>query len=124
MAATLYALGGEEGGRFQGTSWATAFGLQSNSLDILQIVDDSDISVGAPVVRVNVDSNGVVHNPASNPTNGTNAGVYLTRLGSGQSTAAYFADAFNNPSNLDIIQLISPTGGSILNWIDFQGVSH
>jgi len=114
-------------GRFQGSSWAAAFGTNSNpqNLDLIQIVDEGDLSVGAPVVRVNVTSTGVVNNPAVNPTNGTNVGVFYTRLGQGASTASYFADAFtDNPAQQDILQLASPSGGNILNYIDYQGVSH
>lgn len=104
---------------YSGSSWATAFpAVSGQSLDILQIVDE-----GQGVV-LNVDSSGVVHNPASGATNGTHYGVYQTRLASGDTTAHYFADAFTNPSNADILQVISPTGGSVVNYLDYLGVSH
>lgn len=104
-------------GQVSGSSWAAAFANNVQTLDIFQIVD-----FGGNIL-LNVDSTGVVHNPASSPTNGTNYGPYQTRLTSG-TTAALFADAFSNPSNQDILQLISPGGGSILNYIDANGVSH
>jgi hypothetical protein len=47
-----------------------------------------------------------------------------TNLTSTATTAALFADAFSNPSNLDIVQIISPTGGSVVNYLDYLGVSH
>lgn len=114
MAATLQAMLG----RLQGTSWANALANNIQALDTIQIVDHSGNIV------VNVDKDGVVHKPASSPTNGTHYGPYYTRLTSSASVAALFADAFSDFDNSDILQLISPTGGSILNYIDFQGVSH
>lgn len=105
-----------------GTSWATAFPPVppngGQNLDIIQIVAE-----GQGVV-LNVDSSGVVHNPASNATNGTRLGVFETTLLSGDTTAHYFANAFTNPANLDIVQVISPTGQSVANYIDYLGVSH
>jgi len=114
MAATLQAMLG----RLQGTSWATALANNVQALDMIQIVDHSGN------ILVNVDQNGVVNKPASSPTNGTHYGPYYTRLTSSASLAAIFADAFSDFDNSDILQLISPTGGSILKWIDNQGVSH
>ncbi len=108
-----------------GTSWDNAWpqvtpnGVASPNLDILQIVDNNGQGV-----LLNVDHAGVVHNPAVNATNGTRVGVFETTLASGDTTAHYFANAFTNPSNLDILQVISPTGGSVVNYIDFLGVSH
>lgn len=107
-----------------GTSWDNAFpqvtpnGVASQNLDLLQIVDE-----GQGVV-LNVDHAGVVHNPAVNATNGTRVGVFQTTLAAADTTAHYFANAFANPSNLDILQVISPTGGSVVKFLDFQGVSH
>lgn len=120
MAATGTALIASQ----PGTSWDNAFpqvtpnGVGNQNLDLLQIVDE-----GQGVV-LNVDHAGVVHNPASSATSGTRVGVFQTKLASGDTTAHYFADAFANPSQIDILQVISPTGGSVLKYIDFQGVSH
>jgi hypothetical protein len=107
-----------------GTSWDNAWpqvtpnGVGSQNLDLLQIVDEGQ------AVVLNVDHAGAVHNPASSPTNGTRVGVFQTRLASGDTTAHYFADAFANPSNLDILQVISPAGGSVVKYLDHNGVSH
>jgi len=119
MAATLYAV--EK--RVVGTSWANAFpqvGGPVQNLDILQIVGEGGS------VLLNVDYNGVVHNPASAATgNNTRLGQFYTRLTSAATTAQLFADAFSeNNSNLDIVQVQSPTGGNIVNYIDYLGVSH
>lgn len=114
MAATSEALIG----RLQGTSWATAFANNVQTLDIIQIVDHSGN------ILVNVASDGTVNKPASSPTNGTHYGPYYTRLTSAATLAAIVADTFTNEDNEDILQLISPTGGAILNYIDYQGVSH
>lgn len=106
-----------------GTSWDNAWpqvtpnGVASQNLDLLQIVDEGQ------GVLLNVDHAGVVHNPASAATNGTRVGVFQTLLAAG-TTAALFASAFANPSNLDILQVISPTGGSVVKFLDYLGVSH
>lgn len=94
----------------------TGGGIGPQNLDLLQI-----IGFGGSVL-LNVDSTGAVHNPAVSPTNGTRIGVFQTRLASGQSTAAYFADAFANPAQLDIFQAIN-AGGNIHYNLNFQGVA-
>lgn len=86
------------------------------NLDLLQI-----INFGGSVL-LNVDSTGAVHNPAVSPTNGTRIGQFLTRLATGQTTAAYFADAFTNPSSLDIFQAIN-AGGNIHYNLTSAGVA-
>ena len=119
MAATREAILGQLGG----TSWATALpqvtpnGVAPQNLDILQIVDITGQSV-----LLNVDYLGAVHNPASGATNGTRCGVFATTLASG-TTAALFANAFTNPYNSDILQVVSP-GGNVPKYIDYLGVSH
>ncbi len=120
MAATSTALITQQ----PGTSWDTAWpqvtpnGVASQNLDLIQIVDE-----GQGVV-LNVDHAGVVHNPASGATSGTRVGVFQTILASGNTTAHYFANAFANPSNLDILQVITPSAGSIAKYLDYLGVSH
>lgn len=102
-----------------GSSWDNAFpAVSGQNLDVLQIVD------GGQVVVLNVDHAGVVHNPAVSPTNGTRLGVFQTGLASGDTTAHYFANAFANPSLLDIVQVISLSGGSVVKYIDYLGVTH
>ncbi len=107
-----------------GTSWDNAWpqvtpnGVASQNLDLIQIIDNGGLTV------LNVDHAGVVHNPASSATNGTRVGVFQTRLAASDTTAHYFADAFANPSLLDILQVISPTGGSVVKYLDYLGVSH
>lgn len=122
MANTTYAMLGQ----FKGTSWATAFGIAQGvpALDLLHILSPNGESI-----LLNVDSTGAVHNPAVSPTttasgvSDTNVGAFKSNISSG-TTAQLFAATFTNLSNQDILQLISPTGGSILNYIDYQGVSH
>jgi len=117
MAATATAMLQQQ----NGTSYATAFpqvaGVASN-LDIFNIVDEGGN------VLLNVDYAGVVHNPASGATgSNTRIGQFQTRLASG-TTAQLFADAFSNPSLLDILQVINPSGGNIVKYIDYRGVAH
>ena len=116
MAATGTALIAQQ----PGSSWATAYPNvvgSAQNLDILNIIDEGGN------VLLNVDYAGVVHNPASGATGSqTRLGQFFTRLLSG-TTAALFADAFTNLSNLDIVQIID-VGGNIAKYIDYQGVSH
>jgi hypothetical protein len=115
----------------QGTSWDTAWpqvtpnGVGSQNLDLLQIVIQGQVG-GLNTVNcvLNVDHAGVVHNPASSPTDGTRVGVFQSRLAAGDTTAHYFADAFANPSQSDILQVINPSGGNVVNYLDYLGVSH
>jgi len=117
MAATLQALLQS----INGSSWATAYpqvqGIAQN-LDLLQIVSPNGESV-----LLNVDYAGVVHNPASGNTNGTRIGQFKSNIASG-TTEALFAATFTNPSNLDILQVVSPAGGNVVKYIDYAGVSH
>jgi hypothetical protein len=120
---TLYALLD----RLQGQSLALALpqvgGVATNT-DIIQIT-----SANGNAVLLNVDFQGVVHNPPVNPTapltfDNTRLGQYQSTLPAGSSTAALFANAFSqNVSQLDIIQVIN-NGGNISYWLDFLGVAH
>lgn len=107
-----------------GTSVANAWpqvtpnGVASQNLDLIQIIDNNG---GA--VLLNVDKSGTVHNPAVSPTNGTRIGQFETRLSSSATTAQLFADAFANPSQLDIIQVIVPNSGSVHYSLNYQGVA-
>jgi hypothetical protein len=56
-------------------------------------------------------------------TNGHRVGKFLTRLAPGATIAQLFADAFANPFQLDILQVVNQ-GGNISYWLDFQGVAH
>ena len=118
MAATTYALLEH----INGTSWQTAYpnvGGPAQNIDLLQIV-----AADGESILLNVDYAGVVHNPASGATTGnTRVGQFRTNLASG-TTAALFADAFTNPQKQDILQVVSPTGGLVENYIDYAGVSH
>jgi hypothetical protein len=94
------------------------------NLDILQINIPGDNASNLPTVAVNVDWTGVVHNPAVAPTDGTRAGVYMAgNLLASATTAQFFANAFANPSLLDILQVVN-LGGKISYWLDYLGVAH
>jgi ABC-type tungstate transport system permease subunit len=104
--------------RKQGSSLAVVSSqLDVRNLDILQIVDEGG------GVLLNVDYAGVVHNPAVNPTVNSQKAPYQTRLTSGATTARLFAEAFSNPSQLDILQVIN-IGGNISYYLDYLGVAH
>ena len=118
MSATTYAMysqNSSQGGSTVATAFPQVNGYAQN-LDLLQIVDKGGS------VLLNVDYTGTVHNPASSSTNGTRIGVFQTTLASG-TTAALFANAFSNPSQQDILQVIN-TGGNIHYYLDYQGVAH
>lgn len=99
----------------------TPNGVASQNLDLIQIVTDSGS------VLLNVDYLGAVHKPAVSPTTGvgannTRVGTYLTRLTSAASVAQLFADAFSNPSQLDILQVIN-VGGNVHYVLNYLGVA-
>jgi len=95
----------------------TPNGVASQNLDLIQIIDEGG------KVLLNVDYTGAVHNPAVGNTNGTRIGQFYTRLGSSATTAQLFADAFSNPSQLDILQVIVPNSGSVHYSLNYQGVA-
>ena len=117
MAATPTAILSQ----LNGSSWATALpqvGGPAQNADIINIVDQ-----GGNVI-LNVDYAGVVHNPASAATGiNTRLGQYQSSIASG-TTAAIIAATFTNPSNQDIIQVLTSNGGSVAKYIDYLGVSH
>lgn len=111
------------GGASVPQAWPNVGGIAQN-LDLLQIID------GNGNILLNVDYLGAVHKPASNPTQSaskaagdTRLGQFRTRLTSAASTAQLFADAFSNPSLLDIIQVIVQ-GGNVAYYLDYLGVAH
>ena len=89
----------------------------ADNLDLLQIVRADGSCL------LNVDYAGTVHKPASGNTNGTRVGVFQTNLTSASSTAQLVANAFSNPSLIDILQVINP-GGTIHYYLDYLGVAH
>lgn len=99
-------------------------GIGPQRLDLIQILDSGDITNPSPVnVEINVDYAGVVHNPAVSPTNGTRLGAFLAlNVPDGSSTAVFFANAFNNPSQLDILQNVNQ-GGNVTYFLNYQGVA-
>jgi hypothetical protein len=121
MAATVTALQA----RVQGSSLVNSFsGAAGSGLDILQISDLGDLTGGIPTVRINVDSTGAVHNPASSPTNGTRLGVFQSSAAHGSTTSQFFSGAWpNNPQSLDIVQ-VANLGGNISYWLDSTGTAH
>lgn len=111
----------------QGSSLQNAFAQINPSnpqnLDLLQIVIPGDNpGASSPTVAVNVDYTGAVHNPAVSPTNGTRIGVFQSPLISGGTTAQYFAAAFTNPQQQDLIQVIN-VGGNISYYLNYLGVA-
>jgi hypothetical protein len=114
--------------RQPGASVITAFpqvtpnGIASQNLDLLQIIGEGGN------VLINVDHAGTVHSPAVSPTNGTrlqadgSGGVFYSRLTSSATAAQIFADAFENLSQQDILQVIN-VGGNISYYLNYQGVA-
>ena len=125
MPATLTALIS----RTFGSSLLTAFqecgtaGVGPQNLDLIQILNQGAGTTNTPTVDVNVDHTGAVHNPAVSPTNGTRLGVYFAaNTAAGATTAQFFAAAFANPSNQDIIQNQNE-GGNITYFLSSTGVA-
>lgn len=100
-------------GRFSGATVAAAF-TNPLALDLIQVIDD-----GGNVI-FNVDSTGVAHDPAVSET--TRGGVPIALIG--QYRGATIAEAFSNPSNLDLLQIIQPNDGSIVYYLDYLGADH
>jgi hypothetical protein len=143
MAAATTTAGGVPNnvlGTFLGSSLLNAFpqvtpnGVASQNLDMLQITvpgtEPGSPNSPSPIVALNVDSNGVVHNPAVNPTNGTRLGVYHAGdRTTSSSTAQLFASAWRWNSSVgqgaqaDIFQIVN-LGGNISYWLDYLGVAH
>lgn len=100
----------------------TPNGVGNQNLDLLQI-----IGTGGSIL-LNVDSTGTVHNPAVSATTAaggvgaTRIGQFQSRLSSSASTAQLFADAFSNPSQLDIVQVINQ-GGNMHYNLNYLGVA-
>lgn len=127
MPATLTALIA----RTFGSSLLTAFqecgtaGVGPQNLDLIQIVNAGNNAGNSvsPTVDVNVDHTGVVHNPALNPTNGTRLGVFFAiNTPNGSTTAQFFAGAFTNPSQQDIVQNVNE-GGNVTYYLSYLGVA-
>lgn len=99
-------------------------GIGPQNLDLIQIINaGNNPGTGpTPICDINVDFAGVVHNPAVNPTNGTRLGVFFTFISNGSTTAQFFANAFANPSQMDIIQNVNE-GGSVTYFLNYQGVA-
>lgn len=91
-------------------------GQVAQNLDLIQIIGQGGS------VLLNVDYLGVVHNPAVSATNGTRVGQFYSRLTSSATTAQLFADAFTNPAQLDILQIIN-LGGNIHYNLNYLGVA-
>ena len=125
MPATLTALIA----RTFGSSLLTAFqecgtaGVGPQNLDLIQILNAGAGTASTPTVDINVDHTGTVHNPAVNPTNGTRLGVYYAaNTAAGSTTAQFFAAAFANLSQQDIIQNVNE-GGNVTYFLNYQGVA-
>lgn len=90
---------------------STTFGNTSQQ-DLLQIVD--------PFGKVvfNIDYQGNANDNPANPTPAAVIGQFQAH--SGSTRAQYIASAFDNPTNLDIIQVVGE-GGGVIYWVDFLG---
>jgi hypothetical protein len=125
MAATSTAVLGQ----FRGYSTvATAFPQtgKADNLDLIQIVAQGESGVPtSPTVLCNVDYAGTVHYPASGATDGTRIGQYRTTFGASSSPtkAQLFANAFTNPSLLDIIQVVN-SGDNVHYYLDYTGTAY
>ena len=100
----------------------TPNGVGNQNLDLIQIVGQGGS------ILLNVDYLGTVHNPAVGATTSaggigqTRIGQFQSRLTSSATTAQLFADAFSNPSQLDIIQVINE-GGNVHYNLNYLGVA-
>ncbi len=100
-------------GVFQGASLAVAF-TNPQGLDIIQVIND-----GGAVIY-NLDKNGVATTNPASPSKVDNVPQALYK----QFGAGSLALAFSNPGNLDLLQVISPTGGAAVFHVDYLGAAH
>jgi len=118
MAATQYAVLQRQPGASVVTAWpqVTPNAAGSQNLDLIQIVGE-----GAKVLA-NVSYTGAVTLAPTTPTNGTRIGVFYSRLTTSATLAQLFADAFENLSQQDIIQ-VQNIGGTISYYLSYAGVA-
>lgn len=102
------ATNGTMAGVYSGKTFAAAFSNPSQ-LDILQIRSE-----GGTIVW-NLSATGVASNNPVSPTKKALISRYQA-----QSVAA----AWYNPSQLDILQVVSPVGDSVILHVDYLGVAH
>jgi hypothetical protein len=123
MAATNSAMLARVFGSSLQNAFAQINPSNPQNLDLLQIIIPGDLVTGnPPTVVVNVDYTGAVHNPAVSPTQGTRLGTFQSNQPSGSTTAQFFTNAFSNPSQSDILQVIND-GGNISYYLNYQGVA-
>lgn len=56
-------------------------------------------------------------------TNGTRVGVFNTNQPASATIAQLFTDAFTNPSQMDVLQILN-IGGDVSYWLTYQGVAN
>lgn len=123
MPATPTAMLQSQPGASVVTAWPQlpGNGVGPQNLDLIHIA-----AIGGEKLVVVTYQGTVLRNTGSTPptaSEGVRVGRYLTRLSPSASTAAIFADAFSNPSLLDILHVVNE-GGNISYYLDYLGVAH
>lgn len=106
------------------TAVIAGFTTSANNLTAVITSSTATTLVFPLVAQVNETHAGTAAISLKYVTSGSRIGTFFTRLSSTATVAQLFADAFSNPSQQDIIQLVSPTGESVVNYIDYLGVGH
>ena len=107
-------------------STAVFAGFTNSTNNTTQVITSSTAStIVVPLIaQVNETHAGTAAISLSYVFGGTRIGTFKTFLDNTATIAALFANAFTNPSQSDIIQLVSPAGESVVNYIDYLGVGH
>lgn len=107
-------------------STAVFAGFTNSTNNTTQVITSSTAStIVVPLIaQVNETHAGTAGITLSFVAGGTRIGTYKTFLDNTATIAALFANAFANPSQQDILQIVSPAGENVVNYIDYQGVSH
>jgi hypothetical protein len=98
-----------------GSSWTT---VGPGAVTVGNILAHTSVTLGGG----SVDGRVLANNGAVTISTATT--FEIPSAGSGTSTASIFAATFTNPQQYDVLQLVSANGGAMLNYIDYEGVSH
>lgn len=107
-------------------STATFAGFTNSTNNTTQVITSSTTTtIVVPLIaQVNETHAGTAAISLSFVSGGTRIGSFKTFLDNTATIAALFANVFANPAQQDIVQIVSPAGENVVNYIDYQGVSH
>ena len=106
------------------TVTVTGFSNSGNNVTTVILSSTGSTIVVLTTTQVNETHVGSAAISLSYTKGGTRIGTFKTFLDNTATIAAIFANAFANPALQDIVQIVSPAGEGVVNYLDYQGVSH